>query len=357
MKLEDWHESVQGYVIDCLDWFDLERYDSQAKSWDVLQWRNAIVKRHVLAKMSEASPPKKELLNMFIYLNDDTNDDLFFSAPKRDNHFDMGNCYHLNEDLDTINLIPFYAECLANKFGGFYIVPPKIKPCVQSLTCESAYELYEDMENNLLFENEKNYRYGVSKKCDEQVSSVIPDENVLMLVKIDENAHQPRLKNDEWNKPYYEIVDNSFGRRLAEKLVEINLAAPKKEIEIAFKKWLNKAKQDFNYPDPVPRPGRSLLKLETRHFQKWMEWRLLAFIDFAYWRKMSGKPRLNTITDYLSVVFPDPKLRCSVLNTIKTDEFTKETSWLLLPSTMALLDAASEIYPRNHPAVLNPPRP
>lgn len=353
MKLEDWHESVQGYVIDCLDWFDLERYDRQAKNWDVSQWRNAIVKRLLLARMSKEVLPKEELNKMFIYLNDDTKNDIFFGTPKTSGWFGPL-CYH--DDLSGLNLIPFYVE-LAKQCGGIYIVPPKIKPCVQSLSCESAYNLYEDMDDNILFENEKSYRYGISHDIDvnnESVTTLTEGDYPVYAVKIAE-SFQPRLKTNEWMKPYHEIAYTNFGSSIAQKIVEINLAAPKDKIISAFENWLDKAKNDFDYPDPTPRPERNSLKLETQHFQKWMDWRLLAFIDFAFWRKMNGKEKLSKKSQYLHVIFPDPKVKTSTL--FKPYEIIKEAKWLMLPSTVSLLDAATETYPRNHPAVLNPPRP
>ncbi len=339
MKKEDWHESVQGYVIDCLDWFDLKRYDRQSEKWDVFQWRNAIVKRQILAKMSEALPPKEELNNIFIYLNDDTKDDLFFSAPKDENAPVTGNHFRLHDGLSCNGLIPLYANLSAKHGEGFYIDSPKIKPSVQSLSCEFAYELHEDMGDNLLFENEKLYRYGINHDIEE----------------ITESSHQPRLKSDEWVKPYHEIADTPSGRSIAQKLVEVNLAAPKDKIIIAFECWLNKAKKDFDCPDPAPRPERNSLKLETGHFQRWKDMRLLAFIDFAYWRKMNGKERLSKKSFYLNVLFPDPKIKTST--SIKAYEIINEADWLMLPSTVSVLDAATENYPRNHPAVLNLPRP
>ena len=367
MKREDWHESVQGYVIDCLDWFDLDRYDRQSKKWDVLQWRNAIAKRQILKRLSNTYFPKEGLKEMFLYLNDDTKDDLFIcplvSGSKRDetyygNRLD-GGFFFVHDDLDGAESTSTSFFELARDCGGFYLNLPKIKPCVQNLTCEFAYELYEDMGHNLLFKNEKSYRHGVVQDIEnssEYAGLPTDVENYDLLLEIANSSHQPRLKPDDWTKPYYEIACNSFGCGIAQKLVEVNLAAPKDKIISAFESWLNKAKKDFDCPDPTPRPERKFLKLETKHFQKWKDWRLLAFIDYAYWRKMNGKESLDVKTHYLNVLFPDPDIKTSA-NSPKIDEVMAEANWLMLPSTISLLDAAIASYPRNHPAVLNPPRP
>ena len=365
MKIEDWHESVQGYVIDCLDWFDLDRYGRQFGKWDVLQWRNAIAKRQILARLSKASLlPKEGLKEVFLYLNDDTKDDLFICAPASEPKQDKtycgntlnGDLIFLHDDLNVSISVPFVK--LARACGGFYLNLPKIKPCVRSLTCGFAYELYEDMDDNLLFKNEKLHRHGVECAIEKSIPLELPiDADYLdLLSEIAELSHQPRLKSDEWAKSYYEISDNHFGFDIAQKLVEVSLDAPKDKIILSFESWLNEAKKAFDSPNPKPRPGRSFLKLETKHFQNWSAWRLLAFIDYVYWRKMNGKERLDAKTHYLNVLFPDPKIKKSSTNSPKIGEVMAEASWLMLPSTISLLDAAIESYPRNHPAVLNPPR-
>jgi hypothetical protein len=48
MTLEDWAPDVRDYVKDCLNWFDLRRYDEQAWHWTAEQWRIAVGKRQLL---------------------------------------------------------------------------------------------------------------------------------------------------------------------------------------------------------------------------------------------------------------------------------------------------------------------
>ena len=146
------------------------------------------------------------------------------------------------------------------------------RPIVDDLTVERAIELYEQIRKSPailpIIEDPKHSNYGAFQ---------------------DRAAHPVFWESrDAW---YRERWSREF-------LVQVDLHASNRELEEAFKAWLERARTAYQIPEPRPRVLRREgpnLVLEKKRFGDWREKQVIAFLDLYVWNRLYNPPPEPTL--------------------------------------------------------------
>lgn len=330
MAIEDWPELSRGYVVDCADWFDLKRYDEQAKAWDAYQWLIAAAKRENWVMGLEFFAQEGEQLSI--------------PTPEWSDVF-----YHLNSDkLNEVG--PWGTE-----FEDYH------KPLVKTLTIKDILAFtYETLQSDGLIKNSVLFEIECGEILKKSFEKNLTIGEFDRCIKEAGDRLKPRVtpKAEESYKDYYDVLPRVLKSTV---YPAINLDAPDREIIKSFESWLKQVRTRLGHPEPSPRPtqtGKNPRPLNSLAFTRWVDWRIIPCIDYILWRLVTGKPPL-TLNEYVKILYPDfedSRGYHPPSGGWKSDTFWKEFAWFISKDGIAWLNHAAVTWPRNHPAVLNPPK-
>lgn len=319
MKLEDWHESVQGYVIDCLDWFDLERYDRQCEKWDAEQWRKAIAFRQV---MFHNSIKYSHLLKI-----------------------QLTNIPRLNDFFVLLSSNP---DELLTKGEDF--CQSLFKESLQGADSSVLTDILNSRDN---FASIKNLQ--IDKETFDRLKIISYIDKIITFSSINAQFQPVDLVTDvdlNYAKKLVDIATLDAVIGLSVNIVNINTNAPDEEIKESFVSWLENYRK--NHPELRPKPRRKKTEvLKPTDYKRFIDWRLLPSIDFDYWRIFRNKDILDgkPLEEVLFPSFADKYVKPP-----KSGEFKDMRHWLLSSSGYAALSVSALKLPKDYPAIRNPPR-
>lgn len=321
MKLEDWPENLQGYLSDCLGWFDLEKY-KKTESWTTEQWLIAIIHRQ------------------YLFFN------LFHKFPNF--NFNLLSVVFdnlLNNDISIVDLDTYFPPALSQDMD---IETYLIKFINNSVTLKASIEAKPFIEMAKNRDIACVIKRSLENTDFNEFFNLYDTDRRFFITDCLENK-AINYANDSYR---FKIDHIQFAIA--------HLHGPDEEIIMDFIEWLRTAKKHFNVPRLSPRTANSgsrypRMRIEKTDLLRWSRWRILAYIDLRAWRRYFDKKPIQT-SKYVSIMFCG-----SVINEKETpfdpipedlrlDSLKEESDWLMSPNSIRFIRALV----RNSPLLNDP---
>lgn len=228
---------------------------------------------------------------------------------------------------------------------------------VTSLRIKDAISLYREFSELPAFKNsmkiKDELREFIKNNLDKVIAAGSDTSECLFseYLKDKKELHEETLVtvfgDDYFDLPYKNLTSHYGLPDYAETII-VNLNASDDAIKTAFSVWLNQQRLTKKPPLPILSRGQQRNEtplhtkrrqgekhnLEAEDFEKWVNWRLLPYIDINLWRKAFDKTEPIKFSDWEHILSFDEKPPRTL------PELDRLANWLLSDDAQDLLQSA-----------------